>query len=80
MTWVYLLRSVSEPHRTYIGRTSNFNARLIVHNAGRSPHTSKYRPWEIVCVVGFATEQKAVAFERYLKDGSGHAFARRHFW
>jgi hypothetical protein len=29
--------------------------------------------------VGFEEEGKAHAFERYLKSGSGHAFARRHF-
>jgi hypothetical protein len=28
----------------------------------------------------FADETAARAFERYLKVGSGHAFANRHFW
>ena len=28
----------------------------------------------------FETKEKAVAFETYLKTGSGHAFAKRHFW
>jgi len=80
MIWVYLLRSISDPKRTYIGHTSGLNARLNVHNAGGSPHTAKYRPWEAVVLIGFKHERKAIAFERYLKDGSGHAFARRHFW
>jgi hypothetical protein len=30
--------------------------------------------------VQFADEQNADAFEKYLKSGSGHAFAKRHFW
>jgi len=30
--------------------------------------------------VFFADARKAEAFEPYLKQGSGHAFARRHFW
>ncbi len=28
----------------------------------------------------FDDDARADAFERYLKSGSGHAFARRHFW
>jgi hypothetical protein len=27
----------------------------------------------------FPSEQEAVRFERYLKSGSGRAFAKRHF-
>jgi hypothetical protein len=27
----------------------------------------------------FATEQDALRFEKYLKSGSGRAFAKRHF-
>jgi len=30
--------------------------------------------------IRFAEDQKADAFEKYLKSGSGHAFAKRHFW
>jgi hypothetical protein len=29
--------------------------------------------------VEFASEQTALRFERYLKSGSGRAFAKRHF-
>jgi hypothetical protein len=29
-------------------------------------------------IVEFADEQRAVAFEKYLKSGSGVAFAKRH--
>ena len=32
-------------------------------------------------VVGyFENDAKVQAFERYLKGGSGHSFAQRHFW
>lgn len=31
-------------------------------------------------VVRFEDDAKADAFEKYLKHGSGHAFANRHFW
>jgi hypothetical protein len=30
--------------------------------------------------VAFSDEQKAEAFERYLKSGSGHAFATKRLW
>jgi putative endonuclease len=54
--------------------------RLAEHNAGKSPHTSKFMPWELVVAVYFKDRAKADVFERYLKQGSGHAFANRHFW
>lgn len=79
MKYVYLLRSVSGPDRRYVGVTSDFRRRLKQHNAGDSPHTSKGRPWEPVVVVRFEDDAKAEAFERYLKSGSGHGFAKRHF-
>ena len=30
--------------------------------------------------VAFSDETKARTFERYLKSGSGHAFARKRLW
>jgi hypothetical protein len=35
--------------------------------------------WELVTTIEFTTEASAVAFEKYLKSGSGRAFAKRHF-
>jgi predicted GIY-YIG superfamily endonuclease len=80
MKYVYLLRSISYPKQRYIGLTEDVDARLIAHNAGHSPHTAKYRPWATVAVVRFEDDEKAAAFERYLKTGSGWAFAKRHLW
>ena len=64
---------------TYIGFTSNLRQRFTDHNAGRSAHTSKYRPWTLVMYTAFASKSKAIAYERYLKTGSGIAFLRRHY-
>jgi len=80
MKYVYILQSISHPNKQYIGITKDLNKRLKNHNAGESPHTSKYKPWKLVVAIKFSDDQKADAFERYLKSGSGHAFARRHFW
>jgi len=77
---VYLLQSISHPQQRYIGLTSNLKERLEAHNAGKSPHTSKFRPWRIVVAIRFDDDSKAVAFEKYLKSGSGHALANRHLW
>ena len=77
---VYLLESLSQPGRRYVGCTTDLERRLADHNAGKSPHTSKYRPWSVRVAVSFSDHGRAEAFERYLKHGSGHAFANRHFW
>jgi predicted GIY-YIG superfamily endonuclease len=76
---VYVLRSKADPTRYYTGVTSNWRARLEAHNAGRCPHTWDGRPWDIDVLVRFTDEPRALAFERYLKSGSGCAFAQRHF-
>ncbi|WP_442899801.1 GIY-YIG nuclease family protein [Geomonas sp. RF6] len=48
MKYVYLLQSISNPSQRYVGLTSDLKNRLAAHNAGQSPHTSKYRPWKII--------------------------------
>lgn len=80
MKYVYLLQSISHPTRRYVGITHDFARRLAEHNAGKSPHTAKYIPWEAVLVLRFHQDTRAERFEHYLKSGSGHAFANRHFW
>jgi putative endonuclease len=77
MKYVYLLESVDHDGQTYVGLTDDLKARITVHNAGGSPHTSKYRPWRLVTYLAFSDEAKAIAFERYLKTASGRAFAKK---
>lgn len=80
MKYVYLLESISNPGKSYIGITTDLNNRIAEHNAGKSPFTAKFKPWKIAVAIRFNDEHKAAAFEIYLKSGSGHAFANRHFW
>ena len=80
MKYVYLIQSLTVPSQRHIGITANLDERLRAHNAGGSPHTSKDRPWKLVLHLCFQDEQRAVEFERYLKSGSGHAFANKRFW
>jgi len=53
---------------------------LKSHNDGQSPHTSKFKSWKLVTYVAFSDESKAIDFEKYLKSGSGRAFAEKRLW
>jgi predicted GIY-YIG superfamily endonuclease len=78
-TCVYILRSEASPRRYYTGLTSDVASRLASHNAGLSTHTATGRPWQLIVSIFFTDEVGAEKCERYLKSGSGRAFALRHF-
>lgn len=80
MYYVYLLRSVEFPEQTYRGFTQDLKTRFRDHNAGKSKHTAKYRPWKLVSYHAFSDKTKAQQFEHYLKTGSGKAFASKRLW
>jgi len=52
---------------------------LLGTTAGPAGTRSAIAPWRIVVSIEFPDEGAAVRFERYLKSGSGRAFAKRHF-
>ncbi len=76
--YVYRLRSLSSPDQVYTGLSDDLEARLEKHNQGGVPSTTRYTPWCIESAHAFRDRDKAVAFEAYLKTGSGREFARRH--
>jgi putative endonuclease len=78
MYYVYILRSETHPDQTYIGSTQDLRARLAQHNSGKSVHTNKFKPWNLLAYVALPEKQLADTFEKYLKSGSGRAFAKRH--
>ena len=80
MYYVYLIESLAAPRKRYVGLTTNLKQRLQEHNAGKSLHTAKLRPWKLITYIAFSNQAKAEAFERYLKSGSGHAFAAKRLW
>ncbi len=80
MHYVYLIESLSSSGQRYVGLSSDLKSRLAEHNAGKSIHTSKFKPWGLVTYLAFSDRRKAEAFERYIKSGSGHAFAARRLW
>jgi putative endonuclease len=77
--FVYILRSDSNPSLHCVGRTANVDERLEWHNAGPCGYSVQHRPWSIVVSLEFPDERAAARFEKYLKSGSGRAFAKRHF-
>jgi putative endonuclease len=77
MYYVYFIRSLNNSSKTYIGFTNNLQQRLESHNSGGSIHTQQDRPWKLVTHLAFDSEEKAKAFEKYIKVGSRHAFAKK---
>jgi len=65
-----------ESERFHSGITGDLKTHPSAHNAGTVIHTAKYRPWHIKTYVAFTDESRGLAFERYLKSGSGRAFAK----
>ena len=80
MHYVYLIESCQSAEHRHVGLTSDLKRRLQEHNSGQSPHTSQYMPWRLVTYMAFSSPGSAAKFERYLKSGSGHAFANKRLW
>ena len=76
--FVYILQSEPHPKRYYTGQTSNLPLRLQAHNSGLVRSTESFRPWRVIAYVAFDRPERARRLERYLKTGSGVAFAKRH--
>jgi putative endonuclease len=76
--FVYVIKSSEASPRYYTGLTSDMAARLVAHNQDNGQWSARNRPWHLDVVIEFADEARAARFERYLKSGSGCAFAKRH--
>ena len=59
MWYVYILRSINFPEQEYIGATADLKRRLPEHNAGKSTHTAKFKPWELVWYCAFPDKYKS---------------------
>jgi putative endonuclease len=75
----YVLQSLSDPERHYVVLIADVLQRLAWHNGGQSPHTAKHKPWKLGAAIELRDQAIASRFEKYLKSGSGRAFAKRHF-
>jgi predicted GIY-YIG superfamily endonuclease len=75
MHFVYFLKCNDES--IYRGCTSNLEARLIRHNSGEVHYTKDRLPLDLIIYIAFKEKHKAYFFEKYLKSGSGKAFANK---
>ena len=77
MYFVYILHSQKDGS-FYMGFSEDVEDRLKDHNRFISKYTSSKAPYELIWYCVFASKAKALAFEKYLKSGSGFAFRNRH--
>jgi putative endonuclease len=71
---VYALYS-PDHDKIYIGRSGNFEQRLISHNQkGKKGWTIKYRPWKVVFTEEFQTKEEAIHREKQLKTSRGRTY------
>ena len=80
MYYVYRIESTRDPSRSYTGFTEDLKERLRAHNNGSNASTAPFRPWKLIFYASFNDRDKALDFERYLKTGSGKAFANKRLW
>jgi len=52
MWYVHILRSINFPEQEYVGATADLKRRLPEHNAGKSAHTAKFKPWQLIWYSG----------------------------
>ncbi|MBU1098430.1 MAG: GIY-YIG nuclease family protein [Bacteroidetes bacterium] len=77
--YVYILQSIPNPENNYVGITTDLQKRIVKHNEGGSPHTAKYKPWQLKISICFNNKHKAHSFEKYLKSHSGSCFHKKTF-
>ncbi len=75
---VYILKCSDKTY--YVGCTANMDERLVRHNRGEVQYTSSRLPFEIAYQSVFFDKYKAFEFEKYLKSGSGRAFAKKRLY
>ena len=76
MHYVYVLRC---KNGFYMGCTDDLKKRLERHQKGYVPATKERRPLKLENYFAFSDKFIAYNFEKYLKSGSGRAFAKKHF-
>lgn len=79
MYYTYILRN-AVTSRYYIGYTPNLKNRLEKHKSGRVFSTKSNLNYELEWYCAFKTREQALAFEKYLKSGSGIAFMKKRFF
>ena len=76
MYYVYILED--ERKKLYFGYSSNLKERIKDHRYKAVATTKIYQEPCLIWYCAFVDKKKALEFEKYLKVGSGHAFAKKH--
>ena len=78
--YVYIITSIADPSKKYVGYTQDLNRRLNEHNSlNNDDYTSIGKPWQLRCFFAFEEKLMAIAFEKHLKASSGRAFVKKYF-
>jgi len=77
MWFVYILKCADNSY--YTGCTSDLDDRINRHLKGENTYTKERLPVSLVYYSAFMDKYKAYEFEKYLKSGSGKAFAKKRF-
>jgi predicted GIY-YIG superfamily endonuclease len=75
MEYVYLLKCADDTY--YTGHTADLVDRINRHSKGENTYTKPRRPVKLITYIAFSDKYKAINFEKYLKSGSGKAFAQK---
>jgi len=74
---VYIIKSIKNISKNYVGITQNLDKRLKEHNNSQSGYTKRFAPWKVETHITFKNKLLAERFEKYLKAGSGQAFLKK---
>ena len=77
MWLVYILKC--SDNTFYTGCTSDLEDRMKRHSKGENTYTKGRLPVMLVYYSAFQNKYKPYEFEKYLKSGSGKAFAQKRF-
>jgi putative endonuclease len=78
MHCVYIFLSVAFPDQTHVASTSDLRKRLAERNSGKLIHTNRFGPWDLRAYIALPKIHLAEESKRYLRSGSGRAFAKGH--
>ena len=76
MYYVYILKN-SQTGEHYTGFSTDLKTRLQSHQEKTVKTTKGTGSYKLIFYSAFENKAKALDFEKYLKHGSGHAFARK---
>jgi putative endonuclease len=79
MFYTYILKN-SQTNRYYIGYSPDLKNRLKKHKSGQVLSTKSNLNYDLEWYCAFKTREQALAFEKYLKTGSGVAFMKKRFF